>query len=230
MQVEIKHTEVSEYRETENLMREAFWNHYSPGCSEHYLVHIMRNHPTFVRELDIVAIADGKIVGNVVYLKSVIKADDGTTHEVLSLGPIAVHPGYQRRGIGRVMIEYSREIARQMGFKAILLCGDPDYYSRQGFVPAETLGIRTAENMYFAALHVCELYKGALAGVHGRYYEDEIYFVEDDAVAEYDKEFPYKEKIEGTPSQLHFNQFITDKTCKVVPLSGTLETDRTLRR
>ncbi len=169
MEIGIRHTKPSEYRETESLMREAFWNHYSPGCSEHYLVHIMRNHPTFVPELDFVATADGRIVGNVLYLKAVIKADDGTTHEVLSLGPIAVHPDYQRMGIGRKMIAHSRDMARQMGFKAILLCGDPDYYSRQGFVPAEGLGIRTAENLYFAALHVCELYDGALTGVRGRY-------------------------------------------------------------
>ncbi len=190
-------------------MREAFWNHYSPGCSEHYLVHIMRSHTTFVKELDFVAIADGKIVGNVVYLKSVIKADNGITYEVLSLGPIAVHPDYQRTGIGKAMIDHSRNIARQMGFKAILLCGEPNYYSRQGFVPAETLGIRTADNMYFAALHVCELYENALVGVQGLYYEDEIYFVDDNAVVEFDKSFPYKEKIEGTPTQQRFNQVIT---------------------
>ncbi len=120
MQVEIRPTELSEYKKTESLMREAFWNHYSPGCSKHYLVHVMRNHPTFIRELDFVAIVDGKIVGNVVYLKSVIKADDGMTHEVLSLGPIAVYPDYQRKGIGKAMIDHTRDLARQMGFKAIL--------------------------------------------------------------------------------------------------------------
>ncbi|WP_455623425.1 GNAT family N-acetyltransferase [Parabacteroides sp.] len=209
MNTVIRNTEPSDYKETENLMREAFWNHYSPGCSEHYLVHIMRNHPTFVRELDFVAIVDGKIVGNVVYLKSIIKADDDITHEVLSLGPIAVHPDYQRKGIGRAMIDHTRNLARQMGFKAILLCGEPNYYSRQGFVPAETLGIRTADNMYFAALHVCELYENALAGVHGLYYEDEIYFVDENVVIEFDKGFPYKEKVEGTLTQERFNQVIT---------------------
>ncbi len=215
MQIEIRQIQSSEYRETEILMREAFWNHYSPGCSEHYLVHIMRNHPTYVRELDVVAIVDGKIVGNVVFLKSVIKSDDGMTHEVLSLGPIAVHPDYQRKGIGRAMIDHTRNLARQMGFRAILLCGDPDYYSRQGFMPAEALGIRTADNMYFAALHVCELYERALAGVHGLYYEDEIYSIDENAVIEFDKNFPFKEKVVGTPTQHRFNQVITMMRCAV---------------
>ncbi len=209
MRLILRNTDCSEYRETEVLIREAFWNQYSPGCSEHYLLHVMRNHPNFVHELDIVAIVDGKIVGNVVYLKSVIKADDGMTHEVLTLGPIAVHPDYQRRGVGKTLIEHSREIARQMGFKAILLCGDPDYYTRQGFVPAATLGIRTADNKYFAALHVCELYENALTAAHGVYYEDEIYFVDDIAVEDFDKSFPYKEKIEGTPAQLRFHQVLS---------------------
>ncbi len=209
MNILIRQTEPSDYRETELLMREAFWDQYSPGCSEHYLVHIMRSHPHCVHELDLVAIADGKIVGNVLYMKSVIKADDGATHEVITLGPIAVHPDYQCKGIGRAMIDHSRNIARQMGFKAILLCGDPDYYSRQGFIPAETLGIRTADNMYIAALHVCELYENALTGVHGVYHEDEIYFVDDNAVAEFDKGFPHKEKIEDTPMQLRFKQVLS---------------------
>ncbi len=209
MQLTIRHTELSEYRETEILMREAFWNQYSPGCSEHYLVHIMRNHPNFVRELDLVAVADGSIVGNVLYMKSLIKADNGAVHEVLSLGPIAVHPDYQCKGIGKALIDHSRNIARQMGFKAILLCGAPDYYTRQGFLPAETLSIRTADNMYFAALHACELYENALSEACGVYHENEIYFVDDHDVMEFDKSFPYKEKIEGTPTQQRFNEVLS---------------------
>lgn len=123
----------------------------------------MRGHPAFVPELDVVAECDGTIVGNVVYVKGMIKGDNGEEYEVLSLGPISVLPKYQRMGIGRRLIEYSRNLARDMGFRAILLCGDPEYYSRQGFVPAETLGIRTAGNMYAAALQVCELFEGAMA-------------------------------------------------------------------
>ncbi len=208
MQISIRQTEVSDYKETENLMRESFWNHYSPGCSEHYLLHIMRKNPDFVPELDFVSVVDDKIVANVVYMKSLIETDSGTTQEVLSLGPIAVHPDYQRIGIGKMLIEHSRDIARQMGFRAILLCGDPDYYSSCGFVPAETLGIRTADNMYFAALQVYELYENALMEAQGRYYEHEIYFVDDKDVMEFDNRFPQKEKIEGTAMQLRFNQVI----------------------
>ena len=91
------------------------------------------------------------------------------------------------------------------------LCGDPDYYSRQGFVPAERLGIRTADNMYAAALQVCELYENALAGVNGRYIEDAIYELDEAAVAEFDKGFPAKEKITGTPSQKRFEEIVVQR-------------------
>ena len=168
----------------------------------------MRNYPKFVPELDIVAEHNNKIVGNVVCLKSFIMADDGNQYEVLSLGPISVLPEYQQQGIGGRMIALTKKLASEMGFRAILLCGDPDYYLRQGFIPAETLGIRTEDNMYATALHVCELYDNALANVKGRYIEDKIYQIDKSAANEFDKRFPPKEIVVGTPSQKRFNQIV----------------------
>ena len=196
MDIKLRIEQPSDYNETENVTREAFWNHFSPGCDEHYLLHIMRNHPKFVPELDIVAELNGKIVGNVVCLKCFIVADDGNQYEVLSLGPISVLPEYQQKGIGRKMIALPKERAFDMGFRAILLCGDPDYYLRQGFIPAETLGIRTEDNMY------------AIPNAKGRYIEDEIYQVDKSAANEFDKRFSPKEIIVGTPSQKRFDQIV----------------------
>ena len=93
---------------TENITREAFRIPYSPGCNEHYLLHIMRGSPSFIPELDVVAVHGGRIVGNIVYAKSVIRTDDGKECEVLGMGPIAVLPEYQRRGIGRRIIGMRR--------------------------------------------------------------------------------------------------------------------------
>ena len=211
MDIELRREQSSDYSETENVTREAFWNHYSPACSEHYLLHIMRDCPAFVPELDVVAVCDGKIVGNVVYMKSVIRADNGNSYEVLSLGPISVLPEYQRKGIGGRMIEYTRDIARRMGFAAILLCGDPDYYSRQGFLSAETFGIRTEDNMYADALQVCPLCENAMSGMKGRYIEDSAYQVDEAAATEFDKHFPPKEIIVGTPSQKRFDGIVVKR-------------------
>ena len=208
MEIKLRTEQPADYRETENVTREAFWNHFSPGCNEHYLLHVMRDSLAFVPELDLVAEHDGRIVGNVVCMKGVIQGDDGVKYEVLSLGPISVLPEYQRKGIGGRLIGRTRELAREMGFRAVLLCGDPDYYLYQGFVPAELLGIRTADDMYAMALHVCELYEGALSGVRGRYVEDSAYEVDETAAEVFDREFPAKEKVRGTASQARFDEIV----------------------
>lgn len=208
MTIDIRLEQPADYRKTENMTREAFWNHFIPGCDEPYLVHIMRDSPAFVPELDFVAVDGDKIVGNAICVKAVIQGDDGQDHEVLTLGPLAVLPEYQRQGIGGKLIERTKQQARNMGFRAIVLFGDPNYYSKHGFIPAEQLGIRTADNMYMVAHQVCELSDGALAGVKGRYLEDKIYEVDAAAAAEFDKGFPAKERISGTPSQQRFEELV----------------------
>ncbi len=208
MKIELRPERPADYRQTENVTREAFWNHFVPGCSEHYLLHVLRGTSAFVPRLDVVALLDGRVVGNAVCLKSSLKTDDGKEYEVLTLGPISVLPQYQRKGIGGRMIEYLKTEARNMGFRAILLCGDPDYYLRQGFVTAERLGIRTSNDMYVTALHVCELYEGALKGIEGRYFEDAAYEIDETAAARFDRTFPHKELVSGTPSQKRFEQIV----------------------
>lgn len=208
MDIELRLQQPADYRETEIVTREAFWNHFSPGCNEHYLLHIMRGSPAFLPQLDVVAVHNGRIVGNIVYMKAVIQGDDGKAYEVLSLGPISVLPEYQRKGVGRKLIAHTRRLACKMGFRAILLCGDPAYYGRQGFEAAERFGIRTADNMYAAALQACELYENALSGIKGRYIEDAVYEVDETAAAVFDRDFPAKEKISGTPSQKRFEEIV----------------------
>lgn len=208
LNIELRVEQPQEYRETEIVVREAFWNHFAPGCDEHYLLHIMRGCPAFVPELAIVAVYEGRVIGNIVYLKASVKGDDGNDHEVLCLGPIAVLPEHQGKGVGGKLIAYTKKFACELGFRAIFLYGDPDYYSRQGFVPAEEFGIRTADNMFAAAHHACPLYKNALAGMPGRYIEDSIYEVDPAAAAAFDKGFPKKETISGTPSQIKFKKIV----------------------
>ena len=185
----IRREQPADYAAVEQVVRDAFWNVYTPACTEHYLLHIIRTHPAFVPELDMVALVGEKIVGCVVYMRSFILACNGTRYETLTLGPIAVLPEYQRQGVGRSLISQSREAARRMGFRAILLCGDPDYYLRRGFVPAETYGICNSEGLYMEGLHACELYEGALADAEGRYHEDAIYDVDEAAARAFDRQF-----------------------------------------
>ena len=142
--IEIRQEDILEQRETENVVREAFWNVYSPGCCEHYLVHKIRRSGSFVPKLNLVAICSGMNIGHVINIKSYIEGDDGKRHEVLSLGPIAVLPQFQRIGVGRALLAKVKEIAAGLGYKAVMLCGDPAYYAKQGFYPAEKFRIRNA--------------------------------------------------------------------------------------
>ena len=206
--IQIRKTVPADYPETERVMREAFWNHYVPGCCEHYLVHIMRDAPSYIPELDFVAVDGGRIIGNILYLSSKIIGDDGMSYDVLSLGPIAVLPEYQGKGVGRELISHTRNIARTMGFHGILLCGDPDYYTHCGFSPAEVFGIRNAEDMYADALHACELYSDSLAKAQGRYVEDAIYAEAEHMPAEFDAQFPTKALVTGTPMQRKFAEMV----------------------
>ena len=57
------------------------------------------------------------------------------------MGPISVLPSFQRKGIGSLLMRHSIEKAKKIGYKAIILFGDPKYYQRFGFVNAKTYGI-----------------------------------------------------------------------------------------
>ncbi|ALU14758.1 GNAT family acetyltransferase [Eubacterium limosum] len=208
MEIKLRCEQTKDYRETEAVTREAFWNHYAPGCFEHYLVHVMRDSPAFLPGLAFVALDGDKIIGNVMCVKSIIQGDDGKACEVLTLGPISVLPEYQKKGIGGRMLRQVRAKARKMGYRAILLYGDPDYYTKQGFVPAENYNIRTADNMYAAALQVCELRVHALEGVQGRFIEDTVYDISETKAEAFDRQFPFKEKCSGTPSQQKFEKIV----------------------
>lgn len=209
MTIEIRKEQPVDYSATENVTREAFWNQYTPGCNEHYLMHIMRNSSSFIHQLDLVAVDKGVVVGNVVCVKATIQGDNGKIHNVATLGPISVLPEYQNRGVGGKLIEKTQEIAKEMGFPAILLMGDPDYYSKHGFISAEELGIRTSDNIYAVPLQVSILSPEDFKDVKGRYIEGDIYEINTDAAEKFDKKFPHKEKISGTPSQKRFEELVT---------------------
>ena len=102
-----------EYREVENLIRESFWNVYRPGCSEHYVIHVLREDPAFVKELDFVMEQNGKLIGQNMFMKTVINADDGRDIEVLTMGPICITPRLKRKGYGKKLLDYSLEKAAE---------------------------------------------------------------------------------------------------------------------
>ena len=120
-----------DYREAENLTREAFWNVYRPGCLEHYVLHTFRGKPDFVPELDFVMERRGKLIGHVMYVRSEIHADDGRTIPIMTFGPIGIAPSYKRKGYGKKLLDYSMEKAKEMGAGALAITGNIDFYGRE---------------------------------------------------------------------------------------------------
>ena len=93
-----------DHREVENLVREAFWNVYRPGCLEHYVLHVLRDDPAFVKELDFVMEKDGDLIGQNMFMRAVIKADDGRDIPIMTMGPICVAPELKRQGYGKQLL------------------------------------------------------------------------------------------------------------------------------
>ena len=191
-------------REVENLIREAFWNVYRPGCSEHYVMHVLRDDPAFIRELDLVMEADGRIIGQNMFMRTVIEADDGGTVPVLTMGPIAILPALRRQGYGRALLDESLKRAAALGFGAVLFEGDIAFYGHSGFDYASRFGIRYHDlpEDADASFFLCrELKSGYLTGVTGVYQTPRGYYVDDADVEAFDRGFPPKVK-QKLPGQL----------------------------
>ena len=183
-----------DYRATEELTREAFYNVYRPGCLEHYVWHRFRNGKDFIPSLDFVMEKDGKIIGHIMYAKSRISADDGREIPVVTFGPVSILPSYQNKGYGTALIEFSMQRAKESGAKAIAITGNFGFYRRFGFKVAKTAGIRYFDDPDAEYFLIAELEKGFLNGVSGTYKDPEEYFVDETEAEEFDKTFPEKER------------------------------------
>ena len=193
-----------DYSAVENMVREAFWNVYRPGCLEHYVLNCLRNDKDFVSELDFVIEKAGGIIGQNIFVKANIKADDGRNIPILTMGPICITPKFKRKGYGKILLDYSIEKATELGFGAVCIEGNIDFYGKSGFTYASKYGIRyhglpeDADASFFLCK---ELIPGYLNGVTGEYTTPTGYLIDETEAEEFDKQFPYKEKLK-LPGQL----------------------------
>ena len=186
-----------DHRAVEHLVREAFWNVYRPGCSEHYVIHVLRDDPAFVQALDFVMEQNGRLIGQNMFMETVIEADGGGTVDVLTMGPICITPELKRQGYGKALLDYSLEQAAALGYGAVLFEGNIAFYGKSGFDYASRFGIRYHDlpEDADASFFLCkELIPGYLDGITGVYQTPQGYYVDDADVAEFDKAFPYKKK------------------------------------
>ena len=193
-----------EHREVENLIREAFWNVYRPGCLEHYVINQLRSDEAFVPELDFVMEKDGQIIGQNLFMHAEIKADDGRNIPIMTMGPICITPQLKRKGWGKILLDYSLEKAAELGCGAVCFEGNIDFYGKSGFTYASEFGIRYdgLPEGADASFFLCkELTPGFLDGITGVYSPPQGYFVDEEAAEEFDRQFAPKEKLR-LPGQL----------------------------
>ncbi len=183
-----------DYTQVEELAREAFWNLYFPGCNEHYLCHILRDHKDFIAELDYVAELDGKIVGSIMYTRSYLVDNDGEKIPTVSFGPLCVHPLFQRKGIGTALIEKTKAIVGNMGVPAITIFGDPHNYCKHGFKNGIDYQVSNMEDEYPLGLLVLELQPGFFGRKKWKVVQSEAFDIDEEKANEFDKRFPEKEK------------------------------------
>ena len=173
--INIRLEKKEEYSQVENMVRESFWNVYRPGCLEHYVLNQLRDDPAFVKELDFVMEKDGRLIGQNMFMRANIKADDGRDIPIMAMGPICIIPELKRKG-----------------------------YGKSGLTTADKFGIRyhglpEGED---APFFLCkELIPGYLDGITGEYAPPQGYFVDEAEAEAFDKEFPTKEKLK-LPGQL----------------------------
>ena len=200
----IRLEKIDERREVETLVRESFWNVFRPGCLEHYVLTQLRNDPAFVHELNFVMEKDGRIIGQNVFMRASIKADDGRDIPIMTMGPICIANEYKRQGYGKTLLDYSLEKAEELGCGALCFEGDINFYGKSGFAFASRYGIRYhgLPEGADASFFLCrELIPGYLEGITGEYSTPEGYFVDEREAEKFDKEFPPKEKLK-LPTQI----------------------------
>ena len=207
MSITIRKETEQDYRAVENLVRESFWNVYRPGCYEHYVLHQLRNDPAFVKELDLLMEKDGELIGQNMFMRAHITADDGRLIPIWCMGPICIAPEYKRQGYGKMLLDYSLEKAAELGCPALCFEGNIDFYGKSGFTYASGFGIRYHDlpEGADASFFLCrELIPGYLEGITGEYAPPEGYYAAEkdpEGFEAFEKTFPPKEKLK-LPGQL----------------------------
>ncbi len=178
-----------QFREMEALVRDAFWDKFSPGCSEHLVVHRMRTSASAISELCLAAEVDGELVGGIWYARAVIRQSDGTEAQVYTMGPVAVRPDLQGKGTGSALIQHTLKLASEQCL-AVVIYGDAAYYRRFGFRAASDFGITDAMGEECPAILVCPF--GEVPS--GAFDEGEVYHVSEEEVRAFDRGFPHRQR------------------------------------
>ena len=201
--IKIRNEKETDYKTVEEITRKAFYNLYVPGCVEHYLVHIMRQHADFLPELDFVLELDGQIIGNIMYTKARLVDEYGEEKQILTFGPLCILPEYQRMGYGKMLLEHSFQQAELLGYDGIVIFGNPGNYVSRGFQSCKKYNISLENKVFPAAMMAKELKPGALKGRTWTYYDSPVMHFNEEDAKRFDDTLEKMEK-KHQPSQEEF--------------------------
>ncbi len=133
--------------------------------SEARLVKALRD--SDVPYISLVAEVSGELVGHILFTPVALVGEE-TELTLMGLGPMAVSPAHQNKGIGTELVRAGLERCAELGFDAVVVLGHPAYYPRFGFVPSVEYGIRSEYDVPDDVFMVLELTKGSLKDKSGK--------------------------------------------------------------
>ncbi|EON71817.1 GNAT family N-acetyltransferase [Lysinibacillus sphaericus] len=166
MEIVIRQEKVSDYKETEDVVRAAFAHEEMSDQTEHELVARLRNSAAFQPQLSLVAVENKRIVGHVLLTKITI-VNDQQVIDSLALAPVSVLPEFQHNGIGKLLITQSLSKAKELAYDSVIVLGHPTYYPKFGFKPASLWGIQSPFEVPDNAFMAVELTENGLRNVSG---------------------------------------------------------------
>ncbi len=144
------------------------WNGEEEGRMVCTLMQEMRRSPWYIPELELVMLEDGEVIGHVNFTRFPLEGRHAD--RLLLLSPVSTRPDHQRQGVSRALIEHGFDVARTMGFTAVLVEGDPANYRARGFETSARYGITAAQSVGLPhpdCLMAMPLVPGGLDGITG---------------------------------------------------------------
>ena len=166
MELKLRQETTTDYASVFKIIEEAFKTEEYSDSTEKFLVERLRNSKAFISQLSLVAEADNEIVGHIILTKIQIK-NGNESFESLALAPVSVKPSHQKMGIGGQLIKKAHAIAKELGYKSIVLLGHAEYYPKFGYQLCSNYGIKIPFEAPDENCLAIELVNDGLKGVTG---------------------------------------------------------------
>lgn len=135
--------------------------------AESKLIDLLRQKDEFVADLSIIAEHNEQIVGHILFTP--VKIVSGSeSFQTLCLAPMSVLPEFQQKSIGKLLVTQGLQVAKDLGYKSVVVLGHPSFYPKFGFEPASKWEIKSPFPAPDEAFLAIELAHNGLKNVKGK--------------------------------------------------------------